>query len=50
VCAQVNQDRNFLTDILIPILVVLGFLAGVVYAVVKLMWVPEILSRFFQIF
>ena len=35
-CAQVNQDRNFLTDILIPILVVVGFLAGVVYAVVKL--------------
>ncbi len=35
-CAQVNQDRNFLTDILIRILVVLGVLAGVVYAVVKL--------------
>ena len=36
VCAQVKQDGNFFTDILIPILVVVGFLAGVVYAVGKL--------------
>ena len=36
-CAQVNQDRNFLTDILIPILAVAGELVGVVYVVVKLL-------------
>ena len=35
-CAQVKQDGSFLTDILMPIVVVVVFLAGVVYAVVKL--------------
>jgi hypothetical protein len=35
VCAQVKQDGNFLTDILIPILLVLLYLAGVVYTVLK---------------
>jgi len=36
-CAQGEHDGNLLTDILIPILVVVVFLAGVVYVVVKLL-------------
>ena len=35
-CAQFKQDGSFLTNILIPILVIVGYLAGAVYAVVKL--------------
>ncbi len=36
VCDQVKQDGNFFTDILVPLLVVGTFLAGVVYTVLKL--------------